>query len=704
MSSRINKSSFVVVTGAFVVLALISVLGIVPALAASISVNWSDPTSGDLGGTSVTMTDLSGSLVAFDLSGADYAAAPLSAATQTVEYPSDNNWTATFGTPISNLRLYAVYWRGMGGDGTPVTYTFTAPFTILSGFIGSSVNGNSLSIPDSGWGNGILEFTGPLSTLSVSVENGNNSAQALTFAYNPSACSTMVTSNADSGAGSLRDAIACVAPGDTVTFSPSLTGQTIVLTTTEIAVTQTNVTIDGSAAPGVTLDGNGTHRVLSSTLPITLTHLTIQNGAGVYAGGGVSAGSAVMIDTVTFLKNRATNQAGALNINGTATITNSTFISNQVTVFDTGSVMGGAIRLNGVATVKNSTFLSNTSATYGGAIGTEILAPHVPLSIDGSTFRGNVAYGGGAISSWDPLTVTNSTFYTNTATTNVGGAILAWDPLTVTNSTFAANAAVSGGAMGLVNSTTLNNVTISDSRGGGIQGSGQVKMYNTIIANSVTGTDCAATNVIVKVNDLIEDGSCGPAISGDPKLDTLKDNGGRTQTMALLAGSPAINAGDNATCVATDQRGVTRPQMSLCDIGAFETTEPQPVLQLSKSVVPTTEIPYGGVVTYTVLLSNTGSVTDPQVLLTDTLPTGVSFGQWVSNPGATVMGNQIVWNGSLINQTIVPLVFQAIRDSGRNVTNTVIASGSLQSVQAVAAFAIPCAPSITVTNADDSGS
>ena len=111
----------------------------------------------------------------------------------------------------------------------------TAPFTILSGFIGTSVNGNSLSIPDSGWGNGILEFTGPLSTLSVSVENGNNSAQALTFAYNPSACSTMVTSNADSGAGSLRDAIACVAPGDTVTFSPSLTGQTIVLTTTEIA-------------------------------------------------------------------------------------------------------------------------------------------------------------------------------------------------------------------------------------------------------------------------------------------------------------------------------------------------------------------------------------------------------------------------------------------------------------------------------------
>ena len=61
--------------------------------------------------------------------------------------------------------------------------------------------------------------------------------------------------------------------------------------------------------------------------------------------------------------------------------------------------------------------------------------------------------------------------------------------------------------------------------------------------------------------------------------------------------------------------------------------------------MPTTEIPYGGVVTYTVLLSNTGSVTDPQVLMNGTLPTGVSFGQWVSNPGVTVMGNQMLEMG-----------------------------------------------------------
>jgi len=64
---------------------------------------------------------------------------------------------------------------------------------------------------------------------------------------------------------------------------------------------------------------------------------------------------------------------------------------------------------------------------------------------------------------------------------------------------------------------------------------------------------------------------CGSAIQwGDPKLGTLANNGGRTQTMLLLSGSPAINAGNNATCPTTDQRGILRPQGGVCDIGAVE--------------------------------------------------------------------------------------------------------------------------------------
>ncbi len=65
------------------------------------------------------------------------------------------------------------------------------------------------------------------------------------------------------------------------------------------------------------------------------------------------------------------------------------------------------------------------------------------------------------------------------------------------------------------------------------------------------------------------DNNC-PGAQADPKLDTLADNGGPTKTMALLAGSPAIDAGNSETCTAADQRGVTRPQGESCDIGAYE--------------------------------------------------------------------------------------------------------------------------------------
>ena len=57
----------------------------------------------------------------------------------------------------------------------------------------------------------------------------------------------------------------------------------------------------------------------------------------------------------------------------------------------------------------------------------------------------------------------------------------------------------------------------------------------------------------------------------DPKLGSLADNGGATHTLALLSGSPAIDAIPKPACdVRTDQRGVRRPQGPRCDIGAYE--------------------------------------------------------------------------------------------------------------------------------------
>jgi hypothetical protein len=76
----------------------------------------------------------------------------------------------------------------------------------------------------------------------------------------------------------------------------------------------------------------------------------------------------------------------------------------------------------------------------------------------------------------------------------------------------------------------------------------------------------------------VEDGSCSAELSGDPNLGPLADNGGATQTMELLAGSPAIDAGNDGLCAAApvnnlDQRGIARPQGPHCDIGAFEVVQ-----------------------------------------------------------------------------------------------------------------------------------
>jgi uncharacterized repeat protein (TIGR01451 family) len=107
-------------------------------------------------------------------------------------------------------------------------------------------------------------------------------------------------------------------------------------------------------------------------------------------------------------------------------------------------------------------------------------------------------------------------------------------------------------------------------------------------------------------------------------------SGQATLTHALLPGSPAIDAGDDASCLPTDQRGIPRPQGAHCDIGAYEAA----TLWLLKTVTPETDVAYHGVVTYTVVLGNASEVNDTSVVLTDTLPAGVSFGQWVAAPPA----------------------------------------------------------------------
>ena len=122
--------------------------------------------------------------------------------------------------------------------------------------------------------------------------------------------------------------------------------------------------------------------------------------------------------------------------------------------------------------------------------------------------------------------------------------------------------------------------------GGGIRVSG-AWLVNTLLATNAPGSNCSGT-ISDAGHNLSSDASgaftnTGSLNNTDPKLGPLANNGGPTLTMALLAGSPAIDAGDSAAAPATDQRGFPRPAGLAADIGAFEYGSRMPTIAVSRS-------------------------------------------------------------------------------------------------------------------------
>ena len=306
--------------------------------------------------------------------------------------------------------------------------------------------------------------------------------------YSAHAATLTVTNNLNSGAGSLRQAIADSTPGDTINFFDDYT----ITLLSELEVNK-DLTIDG-AGHTITISGDDTTRVMSiiNGATVSLNSLTITNGLHGYGGG--------------------------INNNGSLTITDSTFANNS------GSE-GAGINNTGSLTISNCTFSQNVGS-YGGGI------------------RNSAS-----------MTITNSTF-SNNDTYYTGGGIYNTGLLTITNSTFSNNSAVIYG-------------------GGIFTYGGSITLINTIVAES-PGGDCAINNggtITADSYNLDTDGSCDSATTStavEIRLGALTDNGGPTHTMALGSGSSAINTGTNTGCPATDQRGVTRPIGTTCDIGAYE--------------------------------------------------------------------------------------------------------------------------------------
>ena len=353
-----------------------------------------------------------------------------------------------------------------------------------------------------------------------------------------------VTSTADNGPGSLRQAISDATAGDTINFSLPA-GSTITLTSDELVIDK-DLAVEGPGANQLTIARSGSaadFRVMrcGSNTNVTISGVTISNGRGQGGGGILSQGA-------------------------TLTLTDSTITGNSAIDYG-GTVSGGGI-YNGDGTLRivHSTIAGNSATNTGGGI-----ANFASLFVTGSTISGNSANVGGGINSTRAVEITRSTISGNSATysggSDGGGGIRSVNTVNVTNSTIVGN--TTGGI------------------GGGILNVGTFRARNTIIA----GNTAASLGPDVR-GDFTSDGyvlignTSGNSISGtttgnqlnvDPKLGPLQDNGGPTRTHAPLSGSPVIEAGDSGGANA-DQRGLVRPVDSPAianvsdgaDIGAFE--------------------------------------------------------------------------------------------------------------------------------------
>jgi predicted outer membrane repeat protein len=246
---------------------------------------------------------------------------------------------------------------------------------------------------------------------------------------------------------------------------------------------------------------------------------------------------------------------------------------------------GGAISNKGGGSVVNisESLIGENKASHGGGI---YNVDHGRVYIADTTIYSNAQSG---LSNYKyAKAVISRTTFVNNRSFDFGGGIENYvgAEMEVTNSTFSANSSSRfGGAIYLTGASqgTGTNITIygnsARNAGGGVYvvEYSLLNLYSSIIAGSVLGGDCFDLTY-APVNDLgyniIEDGSCvldSTSSGGDPLLSPLQDNGGKTDTHALVAGSPALDAIPKELCAATeDQRGTKRPSGSGCDIGAFE--------------------------------------------------------------------------------------------------------------------------------------
>jgi len=322
---------------------------------------------------------------------------------------------------------------------------------------------------------------------------------------------------------------------------------------------------DGKCDVSTTAGIQCTLRAAINQASVTSGHDTINFASGLSGTIPLSLGR-------LYIGNDATT-GSQLTINGPGARALTVSANNASRVFEIAS--GANVAINGL-TISGG----NTSGSGGGIH----MIPNSTLTLNNSTVSGNIAnnsFGGGIYNSGGTLTLNNSTVSGNQATGNastsggVGGGISnnTGGQLTMTNSTVSGNTGTfnTGGIHNGFNNDgsrmTLTNTTVTNNSPGGISNASIAILSNTIVAGNNPSTFPDVQGVFTSQGNNL--------IGQNPLLGPLQNNGGPTNTHALLRGSPALNTIPYATngCgtdIRTDQRGLKRPQGKQCDTGSYE--------------------------------------------------------------------------------------------------------------------------------------
>ena len=309
-----------------------------------------------------------------------------------------------------------------------------------------------------------------------------------------------------------------------------------------------SITLQGEDAATTIIDGNQAGHAIgqfNAANALTIRHLTVRNGKF-----GVTSAGHTLIEQSIIRDNRPPDgeHGGGLWLYGPATVRETAVISNS-------GLYGGGIEVANAFTLTHSTIHNNATENRGAGI--HISGNNFAVLIENSTLSGNVAQ------------FNNSAIALTSPSPNV--------TVTVRYSTIAFNIAQGANTAGGI---------------GGANGA-TIRLDHTIVANNTADHQCDSLGTWQSLgHNLASDATCHLSGTGDlpstnPLLGALSDNGGTTPTHPIGPDSPAVDAGDNATCPATDQRGKARPfdgdgnTIATCDIGAYEygaNDTPPPIL------------------------------------------------------------------------------------------------------------------------------